>query len=46
VDIQNFERQNIIVKDFGLWSARISAYEIHEWIYAQMCLNDQEATMV
>ena len=27
-------------------TARISFYGIHEWIYAQMCLKDQEITMV
>ena len=29
-----------------LRSPRISACEIHEWIYAQICLNDQEVTVV
>ena len=24
----------------------MSAYEIHEWIYVKMCLNDQEVSMV
>ena len=40
------ERQNTIVCAFDLSSSRISAYEIHECIYAQMCLNDQDVTMV
>jgi len=40
------ERQNTIVCAFDIRSPRISAYEIHEWFYAQMCLNDQETTMV
>jgi hypothetical protein len=40
------ERQNTIVCAFGLRNPRISAYEIHEWIYTQMCIIDQEVTMV
>ena len=40
------ERQNAIVCVFDLRSPRISAYEIHDWIYDQICLNDQELTMV
>lgn len=40
------ERQNTIVSAFDLTSLRISAYEIYEWIYAEMCRNDQEVTMV
>ena len=31
---------------FDLRSPLISADDIHEWIYTQMCLNDQEVTMV
>lgn len=40
------ERKNTIVCAFDLSSSRISAYEIHEWIYAHMCLNFQEVSMV
>jgi hypothetical protein len=40
------ERQNTIVSAFDLRSPRISAYEINEWIYAQMCLNDKKVSMV
>jgi hypothetical protein len=40
------ERQIAIVCAFDLRSPRISAYEIHKWIYTQMCLNGQEVTMV
>jgi len=39
------ERQNTIICAFDLRSPLISAYEIHEWIYIQMCLIDQEVTM-
>jgi hypothetical protein len=42
--VDNFnmsERQNTIICAFDPRSPRISAYEIHEWIYAQMCLEDQ-----
>lgn len=46
MDTQNCEMENMIVCDFGLRSPNISAYEFHEWIYDQMCLNDQESTMV
>jgi hypothetical protein len=40
------ERNNTITCVFDLRTPRISVYEIREWIYAQMCLNDQEVTMV
>jgi hypothetical protein len=40
------ERQNTITCAFEPRSPRISAYEIHEWIYAQMCLEDQEILVV
>jgi len=40
------ERQNTIVCTFDLKSPRISAYEIHEWIYAQLRLEDNEVLMV
>ena len=40
------KRNNTIICAFNLRTPRISAYEIHERIYAQMCLNDQEVTMV
>jgi len=40
------ERQHTIVCAFDLKNPSISAYKIHEWIYAQIALNDTEATMV
>jgi len=40
------ERQNTIVRDFGLRNPPISAYEISDWIYAQVCLKDKGATIV
>jgi len=40
------KEKNKIVCNFGLTCPRISAYLFHEWIYDQMCLNDQEATML
>jgi len=39
------ERLNTIKCTFGLRSPGFSAYEIREWIYAQMCFNDQVATV-
>jgi hypothetical protein len=35
------ERQNTIVCVFDLKSPRVSAYEIHEWIYEQMSLQEK-----
>jgi hypothetical protein len=46
VDFTMSERQNTLVYAFELRSPRISAFEIHEWIYGHMGLNDQEVTMV
>jgi len=40
------ERQNTIVCAFDLKGPRISAYEIHEWIYAQLRLEDNGVLMV
>jgi len=40
------EHQITIVCAFDLKSPRISAYEIHEWIYAQLRLEDNEVLMV
>ena len=40
------ERQNTTVCAFDLKSLRISAYEIHEWIYEQLKLEDNEDLMV
>jgi hypothetical protein len=40
------EKQNTIVCAFDLRSPRISACEIHECIYIEMCLNDQQVTVV
>jgi hypothetical protein len=39
------ERRNKTVCAFELKSPRISACDIHEWIYAQMSLNENEVTM-
>jgi hypothetical protein len=47
--VKNFnvsERQYTIICAFDQSSPRISAYEIHELIYAQICLEDQERLMV
>jgi len=40
------ERQKAIVWAFDLTSPHISAYEIHEWIYAQLSLDDNDVLMV
>ena len=40
------ERQNTIVCAFDMQSPRISAYDIHEWIYTQLKLADDEVFMV
>jgi hypothetical protein len=40
------ERRNTIVCAFDLKSPRISAYDIHEWIYTQLKLEENEVTMV
>ena len=40
------ERRNTIRCAFDLESPRISAYEIHEWIYEQLKLEDNEVVMV
>ena len=40
------ERKNTIVCAFDLKSPRISAYDVHEWIYAQLRLEDNEVLMV
>jgi hypothetical protein len=40
------EGQYTLVCAFDLPSPRISALEIHEWIYEHTSLNDQEVTMV
>jgi hypothetical protein len=40
------ERQNTIVCAFDLESPPISAYEIHEWIYEQMSLQEKDVLMV
>jgi len=40
------ERQNTIVCAFDLKSLRISAYDTHEFIYAQLRLEDNEVLMV
>jgi hypothetical protein len=40
------EGRNTIVCAFDLNSPRISAYDIHEWIYTQMRLEENEVTMV
>jgi len=40
------ERQNTIVCAFDMKSPLISAYEIHEWIYAHLKLEDDEVLLV
>ena len=40
------ERQNTILCTFDLKSPHISAYDIHEWIYVQLRLEDNEVLMV
>ena len=40
------ERRNAIVSAFDIKSPRISAYDIHEWIYAQMRVGEIDVTMV
>ena len=40
-----YESQNSIICAYGLRSPRISANEIHEWIYAQMCPIDRVVIM-
>jgi hypothetical protein len=40
------ERQNTAVRAFGIKYPRISPYDIHEWIYAQLRLEDNEILMV
>ena len=46
MDTRNVWRDRKIVCDFGLTHPRILFYEFHEWIYDQICLNYQEASMV
>ena len=40
------ERQNTIVCAFDMKSPRISAYKIHEWIYANLKLEDDDVLLV
>jgi len=40
------ERQNTFVCAFYPQSPRISAYEIHEWIYDALCLREFEVVMI
>jgi hypothetical protein len=40
------ERQNTFVCAFDPQSPRISAYEIHEWIYETLCLRESEVNMI
>ena len=40
------ERRTMTVCALDFKSPRISAYDIHEWIYAQMRLDENEVTMV
>ena len=46
VDIQHVWKAKCDLCVFDLKSPRISAYEIHDWIHTQTCLNEQELTMV
>jgi hypothetical protein len=40
------ERQNTFVCAFDPQIPRISAYEIHEWIYETICLSESEVNMI
>jgi len=40
-----YESQNTIIRAYGIKSPRVSANEIHEWIYAQMCPIDMIVIM-
>ena len=40
------ERQNKFVCAFDPQSPRISAYEIHEWIFDTLCLRESEVVMI
>jgi hypothetical protein len=40
------ERQNTIVCSFDMTNPRISAYQIHEWIYETLRLEEQDIRMV
>jgi hypothetical protein len=40
------ERQNTFVCALDPQSPRISAYEIHEWIYETLCLRETEVNMI
>ena len=40
------EGQNTLVYAFDVHSPRITAYDIHEWIYVTMCLQESEVAMV
>ena len=48
VDINNAmgERQNTFVCAFDPQSPRISAYEIHEWVFETLCLQESEVKMI
>jgi hypothetical protein len=45
-DITTGDRQNTIVCVFDPKSPRITAYQIHEWIYEQLKLRDQDVRMI
>ena len=40
------ERQHMIVCMFALTSPRISAYDIHEWIFEQLHIPEQVLKMI
>jgi hypothetical protein len=40
------ERQHTIVCAFDKSSPRVSAYDIHEWIYEKLRLQDNEVTII
>ena len=40
------ERQNTFVCTADPQSCRISAYEIHEWLYETLCLQESEVNMI
>jgi len=40
------DRRNTIVCKFDMQSPRISAYDIHEWIFTQLRIEEDEVLMV
>jgi predicted AlkP superfamily pyrophosphatase or phosphodiesterase len=46
VTMQRYERKNTLVCIFDKHSPRITAYEIHEWIYQKFQLNQEDITTI